>query len=86
MGHAAEAAQIQIPPVVFGLLAQLFNAGRKPVQTLFALRTADELADARHQHIHCGHGAPIVVLAHIKCFDFLGVIIHSHGPAKMILC
>ena len=62
--HAAEAAQIQIPPV--GLFLQsvrrhLADPLQQHIVPLFALAAADDLADPRRQHVHRGHRLAIVV-------------------------
>lgn len=51
---------------------------RELVDALFALRAADELADARHQEIVGGHRFAVVVLAHVERLDVLGIIVHKH--------
>jgi len=68
----AKAAQVHVPPVVFGVLPQLLDAGRQAVQAFLALRTADKFADARHQHVHGGDGFAVFVLAHVKALISLG--------------
>lgn len=36
----------------------------------------------RNQHVHGGNGFTVLVLAHVKGLDFLGVVVHCHGLLK----
>ena len=55
------------------------------LQALLALAAADELADARHQHVHGGHGLAVVVQAHIEGLDLPRVVEHSHRRLEVLL-
>ena len=57
----AVTAQVQVPPVVLGVHAQLLDAGLQHVQALLALASADDLANAGHQAVGGGHGLAVVV-------------------------
>src|SRR4051812_9553707 len=50
VGHAAEAAQVEVPAVVVGVQPRLLHAAFEHVEALLALAAADDLADPRHQH------------------------------------
>ena len=55
------------------------------LQALLALAAADELADLGYQHVHGGHGAPVVVLAHVEGLDGARVVEHDHRlPAHLL--
>ena len=47
----AVAAQVQVPPVVLGVQAQLVHALLQHLDALLTLRAADDLADAGHQAV-----------------------------------
>src|SRR5699024_3818857 len=83
--RAAVAAQIQVPPVILGLHAQLFDAALQQVQPLLALAAADDLADAGHQTVRRGDGLAVVVKAHVESLDILGVIGDEHGLFEDLL-
>ena len=85
MLDAAEPAQIQVPLVIAAAHAQLVHAGGQHVQALLALAAADQLADARHQHIRCGHRLAVVVHAHIEALDLLGVVGDKHRLVEDLL-
>src|SRR5262245_564017 len=52
MRHGAIAAQIEIPPVRLRVELLLAHPLFEHVQPLLALAAADDLADARHEHVH----------------------------------
>src|SRR5688572_18636121 len=64
--HAAVAAQVAVPGVVLAVDAELRHARVEDLEPLLALAAADDLADARRQHVHRGDGAPVVVRAHVE--------------------
>src|SRR5690348_4167474 len=69
--HGAVAAEIAVPAVVRRVEAELRHPRVEHVQPLLALRTADDLADARRQHVHRGDGPAVVVQAHVERLDVL---------------
>ena len=81
----AEAAQVQVPPVIFGVHAQLFDAGLQHVQALLTLAAADDLADAGDQTVGCGDGLAVVVEAHVECLDVLGIVGDEDGALVDLL-
>src|SRR3546814_991042 len=72
--HAAVAAEVAVPVVVLAVEAELVHACVKHVQPLLALRTADDLADARRQHVHRGDRFAVIVQTHVEGLDVLGVV------------
>ena len=72
MRNRAETAQIQVPPIVCGILIHLADTAFEHVEALLALAAADEFADAGNQYVHRGHGLTVVVLAHIERLISLG--------------
>src|SRR5688500_1689905 len=54
--HRAVATEIAIPPVVGRVQAHLADAPVEHVEALFALRAADDLADARRENVHRSDG------------------------------
>ena len=88
----AVAPQVQIPPVILGVQAQLGHPRLQHIQPLLALGTADDLADSRHQAVSGGHGLAVVVQAHIERLDFLGIVgdkdrplVHLLGQVALVL-
>src|SRR5512138_2010941 len=53
MRDRAVAAQIAIPAVVMLVEMHRIHAPVEIVETLLTLRAADDLADARREHVHC---------------------------------
>jgi hypothetical protein len=43
-------------------------------------RAADDLADARRQHVHRRHGLLVVVEPHVERLDLLGIVHDTTGP------
>src|SRR6516164_11027419 len=82
--HGAVAAQIAVPAVVLLVDAALGHAGVEHVEALLALAAADDLADARRQHIHGGDGFAVVVYPHVEGLDVLGVV-HHHDRLLGVL-
>ena len=62
----------------------LFHARIQHLQALLPLAAADDLADARGQHIHGRHGALVVVQAHVEGLDVLRVVHDHHRPAHVL--
>src|SRR5467141_3837407 len=60
VGHGAVAAEIAVPGVVLPVDVALRHAGVEHIETLLALAAADDLADARRQHVHRRHRAAVV--------------------------
>ena len=85
MRHGAILAQLQIPPVVLGLHAQLLDARLQHVQPLLTLAAAAELAHAGHQQVGCGHGLAVLVGAHVECLDLLRIVGDEHRLAEVLL-
>ena len=75
----AVAAQIEVPPVVLGVKAELSHASGQHIEPFLTLRAADDLAYARNKAVGCGDGLAVVVQAHIKCLYLLGVIGDENG-------
>src|SRR3954447_14000098 len=76
--HGAKAAQIEIPPVVFGLQSLLAHSLRDDIEPLFALAAADDLADFGHEHIHRPHGFSVVIDAHVERFERPRIVVKNH--------
>src|SRR5690606_37844320 len=72
MRHGAVAAEVAVPAVLGRVQAELGHAPVEHVQALLALAAADDLADARSQHVHGGDGLAVVVQAHVEGLDLLG--------------
>lgn len=70
----AVAAQVEIPPVVLGVKAELRHASGQHIEPFLTLRAADDLAYARNKAVGCGDGLAVVVQAHVKRLDLLGII------------
>ena len=81
----AVAAKIEVPPVVVGVQTQLVHACKQNVEALLALRAADDLADAGNKAVGRGNGLAVVVCAHVKRLDILGVIGDEDGLFKDLL-
>jgi len=58
---------------------------RARLVALLALAAADELADLGHEHVHGGHGAPVVVLAHVEGLDGARVVEHDDRLPEHLL-
>src|SRR5262245_14874484 len=56
VGDGAEAAQIKIPPVVFGFQMLLGHSLGQYIEPLLALAAADDLADLGDEDVHRPHG------------------------------
>src|SRR5690348_2354128 len=64
--HRAVAAQVTVPVIGGRIEPELDHSPVEVVQSLLALRTADDLADARREHVHRGHGFFVIVQAHVE--------------------
>ena len=81
----AETAQIQVGAVLLGIHVQLGDAPLEHFQALLALGAAHDFSDARHEAVHGGHGAPVVVEPHVEGLDVLRVIDHERRAAEVLL-
>ena len=79
MLHAAELAQVEVPVVAGFVQPQLVHTGYQLVVVFLTLAAADQLADAGHQHIGCGHGLAVRVLLHVEALDLLRVVGDEDG-------
>ena len=84
MRHRAVAAQIAIPAIVRRIEPALDHALVEHIEPLFALRSADDFADPRRQHVHRCHGFFVVGQAHVKRLDLFRII-HQHRRAVDML-
>src|SRR5262245_27548257 len=66
--------EIAIPLVVLRIEPELRHAPVEDVETLLALRAADDLADAGREHVERGDRFRIVVEAHVERLDLLGIV------------
>ena len=82
---AAEAAQVEIPAVVFFFQTEVLHRGEQHVEALLALRTADQLTDAGDKHIHRGDGLAVLVLPHVERLDLARVVGDEHRLAEDLL-
>ena len=55
------------------------------LDAVLALAAADDLADARQQHVHRGHRLAVVVQAHVERLDLLRVVHQDHRLARVLL-
>ena len=55
------------------------------VVALLALAAADDLADARRQHVHGGDGLSVVVGAHVERLDLARVVGDDHRLLEQLL-
>ena len=85
VGHGAVPPQIQVPVVILRIEPHLRKTAEQPVVAFFPLAAADDLADARHQDIHGGHGGVVVVDPHVEGLDGLGIIADDQRPLKDLL-
>ena len=58
---AAELTKVEIPPVVFGCKAAFCHSRKENVHALFSLATADDLANAGNEEVHCRNRLVVVV-------------------------
>ena len=82
---AAKAPQVQVPPVVLLVEAQLPDTLKQHVITLLALAGTHQLADAGDQQISGSHSLAVVVETHIESLDLLGIVGDEHRLAKVLL-
>ena len=61
-----------------------WNSSLQVIKPLLACASPHELTDARHQQIECSDSGAIVVLAHVKRFETLWVVVHNHrSPVQL---
>ena len=63
--------------------AHLVEARVEAIESLLALRAANDLADAGRKNVHRGDGLAVVVLAHVEGLDVLRIIHHGHGATDV---
>ena len=85
--HGAVPPKVHVPLVLRRFEAGLLHPLLHLVDALLALRAADQLADPRHEQVHRGDrlAARLVVEAHVKRLDILGVVVHDHGLLEHLL-
>ncbi len=85
MRQRAVAARVAVPGVVLPVDAVLGHIAIQYLEPLLALAAADDLADSRRQHVHCGDRAAIVVHPHVEGFDGLRVVRHDDRLLRVFL-
>src|SRR6266511_3785249 len=78
------AAEVAIPAVVLLVEPGPGHAGVEHVEPLFALAAADDLADARREHIHRRNRFSVVVDPHVERLDLLRVVHQDHRLAGVL--
>ena len=76
---------VEIPPEFFLVHTQFVYTGRKFFVVGLALRTADNLADLREQHVHRTDGLSILVLLHVESLDLLRIVDKDHRTLEVLL-
>mmetsp|Transcript_57273 Transcript_57273/g.131265 ORF Transcript_57273/g.131265 Transcript_57273/m.131265 type:complete len:347 (+) Transcript_57273:331-1371(+) len=71
-------AQVRVPLVLNRVDADFLHPLHKHIIALLALRSADELSDARDKHVHRGYRLAVLVSAHVERLDGLGVVVADH--------
>src|SRR5262245_42894531 len=66
VGDGAEAAEIQIPPIVGGIEVLLGHALLEDVEAFFALAAADDLADLGDEDVHGADRFAVIIDAHVE--------------------
>src|SRR5882757_8296999 len=61
MRHGPILPQIHVPPIIFWFEFVEFHVFQELLKAFLALRAAYNFADARHQHVHRGHGFLVVI-------------------------
>jgi hypothetical protein len=81
--NGAEAPEVEVPLQRVLADADLRHAPLQVIDALLPLASADDLADARQQHVHrrdrLPAGLAAVVLPHVEALDGLGVIDDDNG-------
>src|SRR5262245_51739741 len=83
--HGAVAAQVAIPGEALLVDADLRHARVEAIEPLLALAAADDLADARREHVHRGDGPAVVVHAHVERLDALRIVHHDDRLLRVLL-
>ncbi len=86
MRHGAVTAQIAIPAVVRRVQTHLSHTRIQYVQTLFTLRTTDDLTNARSQNVHRGNRFTVFVKAHIERLNIFRVVFNDDRCFEVFLC
>ena len=55
------------------------------VQAFLPLAAANNLAHARHEHVHGPHGLPVIVEAHVKRLQRPRVVVQDDRTLEMLL-
>src|SRR5438132_493150 len=80
--HGAKAAEIEVPPVVFGLESLLVHSLGEYIEPLFALAAADDLANLGHEHIHRADSFAVIVDPHVERLYCPRIVIQDHRQLK----
>src|SRR6266550_4322927 len=83
--RGAVTPKIEIPFVISGIHFVPAHILLQHIEPLFALASADDFADSRHQQIDRGHCFSIVIQTHVKWFDLLRIIENRHRTLEMFL-
>ena len=67
-------AEIKIPPIILFLKVKLCHTSLEYVESFLTLASTDNLTNTGNKKVHCGNSLAIIVLTHIECLDFLGII------------
>src|SRR4030095_11615618 len=81
----AKAPQVAVPPVDLWIQVHVREPSIETVESLLALRAADDLTDTWRQDVHCSDGPPVVVHAHVERLDVLRVVHHDDGRLDVVL-
>ena len=82
--HGTESAGIEIPPHVLHRNAELVDACAEFIVVGFTFGTTDDFTDFREENVHGADGFAILILLHIECLDFLGIVGEDNGAFEVV--
>ena len=85
MSRGTVFSEIHIIAVILLAHAQLTDPCRQLVKIILSLASADDLADARYEAVHCRYGLSILIHLHIEGFDLIRIVRHEHRALVNLL-
>jgi len=86
MRHRSKLPQVEIPAIVLLIQPGLTNSRNENVVAFFSLTASNDLADPRSQDVHGPDSSSILIQAHVKRLNLLGVIGNDYWLAENLLC
>ena len=79
-------SKIKIKAIIFFIKTKFVHAGQEFLIVVFSLTSSDDFPDTRNKTINCRNRLAVIILFHVKRFDFFRVICNKYRTLIHLLC